>query len=345
MMYKMDANVKKAIMLVTVIMMCMLPHILSKSIMTIVCSIMGYLIIAGALNVINGYSGQMCFGIAGFYCVGAYTMAILMNTVHVSFWIGIIPSGLFAAIIGALIAIPTLKMKGMFMAMITIGFSEVMRLIALNWTSVTGGTMGIKGLKAPMFFGLKTSGASRYYYIYLATVLLFLFSTDRVIHSRIGRAWMAIREDDMAAKSLGISLNLYKIINFMYGAFWAGIAGALLAPYKTYIDSAYFTLDEGFNILSMVIIGGQGTLAGPFIGVTVYQFLVEGLRFAGVWRYIACAILIIAMMWLRPQGLVGNSESVLAGKKNRSRSFIKLPEVFSLDRTFGTRRLGKANIG
>ncbi|SFG62475.1 branched-chain amino acid ABC transporter permease [Oribacterium sp. WCC10] len=299
----------------TAMLLFLLPLIVSKSIMTVVCSIAGYFIIAGALNSINGYSGQMCFGIAGFYCVGAYTMAILMNTFHISFWIALLPSGIMAAFAGMLVALPTLKLRGMFMAMLTIGFSEVMRMICLNWTSVTGGTMGIKGIKAPLFFGIKTSGASRYYYIYLVTALLFIFCTNRVIHSRIGRAWMAIREDDMAARSLGVSINLYKILNFMYGAFWAGIAGALLAPYKTYIDSSYFTLDEGFNILSMVIIGGQGTLAGPMVGVVIYQLLVEGLRFTGVWRYIGCAVLIIAMMWLRPQGMVGDSDSVLAGNK------------------------------
>ena len=131
---------------------------------------------------------------------------------------------------------------------------------------------------------------------------------------------MSIREDDMAAKSLGIKLNRYKIINFMYGAFWAGIAGALMAPYKTYIDSTFFTLDEGFNILSMVIIGGQGTLAGPFVGVIAYQGIIEGLRFIGVWRYVACACLIIIMMWVRPQGLVGASDSILAGGKARRKS-------------------------
>lgn len=310
---------RKWLLLIPVIVLIFLPQLLTKSMMTIVCSMMGYFIIAGALNIINGYSGQMCFGIAGFYCVGAYTMAIMMNTFHISYWIALIPAGIVTALMGALIALPTLKLRGMFMAMITIGFSEVMRLIALNWTSVTGGTMGIKGLMAPKFFGIKTSGASRYYYIYLAVVLLFLFCTNRVIKSRVGRAWMSIREDDMAAKSLGVNVNKYKITNFMYGAFWAGIAGALLAPYKTYIDSTFFTLDEGFNILSMVIIGGQGTLAGPFVGVVAYQTLIEGLRFAGVWRYIACAVLIIAMMWIRPQGLVGASDSILSGgKKGRS---------------------------
>lgn len=197
--------------------------------------------------------------------------------------------------------------------MITIGFSEVMRLLALNWTSVTGGAMGIKGIKSPTFFGIKMGGASKYYYIYIVIVLLFLFCTRRVMKSRVGRAWLSIREDEMAAKSLGVEIKKYKIYNFMYGAFWAGIAGALLAPYTRYIDSTYFTLDEGFNVLAMLVIGGQGTLAGPFVGVGVYQLIIETLRPIGVWRFVACALLIIVMMWLRPQGLVGASNSKLAG--------------------------------
>jgi len=299
--------------LLIIIALMFVPQVFSKSKMTIICTMCGYFIIVGALNVINGYCGQMCFGIAGFYCVGAYVMAILMQTFHVSYWLALIPAGIVAALLGAVVALPALRMKGMFLAMITIGFSEVMRLLALNWTSVTGGAMGIKGIKSPTFFGIKMGGASKYYYIYIVIVLLFLFCTRRVMKSRVGRAWLSIREDEMAAKSLGVEIKKYKIYNFMYGAFWAGIAGALLAPYTRYIDSTYFTLEEGFNVLAMLVIGGQGTLAGPFVGVGVYQLIIETLRPIGVWRFVACALLIIVMMWLRPQGLVGASNSKLAG--------------------------------
>lgn len=307
-----------------IIALMFLPQVLSKSKMTIVCTMCGYFIIVGALNVINGYCGQMCFGIAGFYCVGAYVMGILMQTFHVNFWLALIPAGLVAALLGAIVALPALRMRGMFLAMITIGFSEVVRLIALNWTSVTGGAMGIKGIKSPTFFGIKMGGASKYYYIYIVVVLVFLFCTRRVMKSRVGRAWLSIREDEMAAKSLGVEIKKYKIYNFMYGAFWAGIAGALLAPYTRYIDSTYFTLDEGFNVLAMLVIGGQGTLAGPFVGVGVYQFIIETLRPIGVWRFVACALLIIVMMWLRPQGLVGASNSKLAGSKKSGKKVKKL---------------------
>lgn len=311
------------ILTILVILLSIIPLVFSRSLMTIVCSIFGYFIIAGALNVINGYCGQMCFGIAGFYCVGAYIMAILSTTFKISFWICLPVAGVVAALLGAIVALPALRMKGMFLAMITIGFSEVMRLIALNWTSVTGGATGIKGIPSPEFFGIRLSGALKYYYIYLVVVILFLFCTRRIMKSRLGRAWLSVREDEQAARSLGVEIKKYKIINFMYGAFWAGIAGALLAAYTRYIDSTYFTLDEGFNILGMLIIGGQGTLPGPFVGVVVYQIIVEALRPIGVWRFVACAVLIIGMMWIRPQGLVGTSNSELASS-SRGRKRMKL---------------------
>ena len=131
---------------------------------------------------------------------------------------------------------------------------------------------------------------------------------------------MSIRENELAAKSLGVDSSRYKISNFMYGAFWIGVAGAIYAPYVRFIDSTYFTLDEGWNILSMVIIGGQGTLVGPVVGSIIVNFLTEVLRPIGQWRLVAYALLIIIMMWFRPQGLVG--ASAVAGNLSLRR-FVK----------------------
>lgn len=135
-----------------------------------------------------------------------------------------------------------------------------------------------------------------------------------MIRSRLGRAWMSIREDQLAARSLGVNTPAYKAVNFMYGAFWAGIIGAAYAPYARFIDSTIYTLDEGFNILSMVIVGGMGTLTGPLAGSVVINVLTELLRPIGQWRMVAYGVLIIVMMWFRPQGLIGASDSVLAGR-------------------------------
>ena len=222
-----------------------------------------------------------------------------------------------------IVAIPTLRMKGIYLSIITLGASEVIRIIALNWQSLTGGSFGIKDIPRPAFFSFTFDSPLKFYYIFLALAALFLFVSRRVIHSRIGRSWISIRENELAAKSLGIKTSSAKLVNFMYGAFWAGVCGAIYAPYVQYIDSAVFSLDEGFNILSMVIIGGQGTLVGPVIGALVVNGLTEVLRPIGEWRFVMYGLLIIAMMWLRPQGLAGASDSVLAGGRGGKKARAK----------------------
>lgn len=281
----------------------------------IFCRILMFSILAGSLNSINGYSGQTCIGHAGFYCIGAYTEAILATKFGISFWLLLPAAGIIAAAASLLIALPTMRMRGIYLSIVTLGFSEIVRLVALNWESVTGGPMGIKNIPIPMFFGVEIKGPRYFYYIFLGIAILFLFCTNRIIKSRVGRSWISIREDQLAARSLGVETTFYKSVNFMYGAFWAGIAGAIYAPYARYIDSASFGLDTGWNIFSMVVIGGQGTLVGPIVGSVIINALTEMLRPIGNWRMVAYAVLIIAMMWLRPQGIAGASDSILAGNK------------------------------
>ena len=306
--------------IVLLVFLIALPFFYSRSyFMGVMCRIFLYTVLAGALNVINGYSGQTCLGVAGFFAVGAYTQAILSTNFGWNFWYIIPLAGVLSAIVGLLVAWPTLKMSGIYLALVTLGFSEIVRLVALNWTSLTGGPMGIRGIPVPVFFGIQIRNARSYYYIFLALAVIFIFCTHRVIKSRVGRAWMSIREDPLASKSLGVEASWYKSLNFMYGAFWLGIAGAVYAPYVRFIDSTFFTLDEGFNILSMVIIGGQGTLVGPIVGSFIVNFLTEWLRPVGVWRMVAYAVLIIVMMWFRPQGLVGASDSILAERSIKQR--------------------------
>ncbi|GAB6276614.1 MAG: branched-chain amino acid ABC transporter permease [Rectinema sp.] len=307
----------KAVFLVALgLALLALPVVYPKSyIMGVLCRILMYIILAGSLNVINGYSGQFNIGHAGFFCIGAYTEAILATKAGFSFWIALPLGGIMAAIIGLLMATPTLKLRGIYLAIVTLGFSEIIRLVALNWEGLTGGPIGIKGIPAPVFFGFRVTKSIHYYYIFLVLAALFLCSTYLVVHSRIGRAWISIREDELAARSLGVETKFYKAINFMYGAFWAGIAGAAFAPYFKFISSDMFSLDEGFNILSMVIIGGQGTLLGPVLGSILANFLTEVLRPISQYRLVVYALLIIVMMWIRPQGLVGASNSILAGRK------------------------------
>jgi branched-chain amino acid transport system permease protein len=278
----------------------------------IICRMLIYVTLAGSLNAINGYSGQFCLGIIGFFAIGAYTHAILGANYGISFWLNLPLGGIFAAIIGLVIAFPTLKMSGIYLSLVTLGFSEIVRLVALNWTSLTGGPLGIRGIPTPSLFGFTIRTPQHFYYVFLGIAIVYMYSTYRVIHSRVGRAWMSIREDQLASQSLGVEIKFYKTLNFMYGAFWAGVIGAAFASYLRFVDSTFFILDEGFNVLSMVIIGGSGTLIGPAAGAIILTYLTEALRELGQWRMVAYALLIIIMMWVRPQGLAGAKDSILA---------------------------------
>ena len=220
-----------------------------------------------------------------------------------------------AMLVGFIVSLPTLRLSGIYLSIVTLGASEIIRIIAQTWTPVTGGTMGIKQIPYPQFFGVDMFKPQNYYYIFLALLILFLFVTDRVLKSRVGRAWMSIREDEIASKSLGVETSRYKSTNFMYGAFWAVVIGVDYAPFVNFISSKQFTTVTGFNVLAIVVLGGQGTLAGPILGSVVVTVLTEALRFLESWRYVIYALLIIFMMWVRPQGLMGASNSMLAGGK------------------------------
>lgn len=288
----------------------------SNYVIDIVVRILFYIIFASSLNVINGYSGQFNIGHAGFMLIGSYTGALLATKLGMGgpwYWLAIPIAGIVTALAGLLVSLPTLKLRGIYLAIVTLGFSEIIRIVAMNWTSVTNGPLGVKNIPKIWLFGIsKTSSPLVMYYIVFIFVVICLYATYKVINSRVGRAWMSIREDSAAAMSLGVEVRKYKAINFMYGAFWAGIGGALMAVYYRFISADMFIVDEGFNVLAMVILGGQGTLIGPIIGAVMVNVITEFFRFAEEFRLVFYAVLIILMMWLRPQGLAGASNSVLA---------------------------------
>lgn len=264
-----------------------------------------YVVLVSSLNVVNGYSGQFNVGQAGFYCIGAYTAAILSTRFGWSFWILLPVSGLMAAAWSLLLSVPTAKLKGMYFTIVTLGFSEMVRQLCLNWNSLTRGPRGIAGIKSPEFFGISYTRSTFFYYVIFFVAVFMIFCTSRLLRSRVGRAWRAIREDIAAASSLGVETARYKMINLAYSAFWAGVAGCLYAFFQRFVSPDIFSLDESFNILAMSIIGGQGTLLGPIVGALVVNLLTELFRSALQYRMLIYSALIIAMMWIRPQGLVG----------------------------------------
>ena len=300
--------------------LCALPFVIKKALyLRYACNIMMYATLAGSLNVINGYSGQTCLGQAGFFAIGAYGCAILSTRFGINFWLLLPICGMLAALTGLIVSLPTLKLQGIYLSIVTLGASEIIRVIAQTWEPVTGGAMGIKKIPYPWLFGLDTFRPKYYFFIFLLVAVVFLFCTSRVLASRVGRAWISIREDQVAAKSLGVRTSFYKSLNFVYGAFWAGVVGCCYAPFVNYIEASQFSTDTGFNVLAMIVIGGQGTLVGPIVGSAIVTVLTESLRFLESWRYVIYAVIIIAMMWIRPQGIAGASNSILAGGKVRRR--------------------------
>lgn len=281
--------------------------------------ILMYMLLASAVNVINGYSGQFAIGHAGFMCIGSYTAAILMTRYQCPFFLAMIFSGIAASLFGLLVSFPISKLSGIYLGFVTLGFSEIVRIICLNWTPVTGGPMGIRAIPGPGLAGFSLQFPKGYYYIVLAVLVLMVFCTSRILRSRTGRAWISIRENGPAASSIGINISVYKTINIMYGTFWEGCAGAFMASYYHFVDSSMFTTDESFNILSMAIVGGMGTIAGPLVGSVIINIITEVFRFMSEYRMVIYALVIIGMMWLRPQGIAGSSDSVLVSGKMGSR--------------------------
>lgn len=315
-----DAHMK-ILLIAGVIVLCILPQLSdSNYIRGVLARIIVYATIASGLNIINGYSGQSCLGIVGFTCIGAYCSGILSTRLQLPFLACLFITLLFCLVIGYLVSLPTLKLNGMFLSIITLGFSEMMRLLALNWQGLTYGPIGLKGIPNITILGMKIKSGAPFYYLALAVLLLVVFILHRLLHSRVGRAWISIREDQDAARSLGINVAHYRCINFMTGATICGTMGVFLAYYYRYLHPDMFSLDEGFSVLSMCIIGGSGTLIGPIVGAFVINAFTEGFRFASDWRMVMYAMLIIIMMWVRPQGLFGAKDSVIAGQ-----SAIRLP--------------------
>jgi len=271
-----------------------------------------YIILSLSLNLIVGFTGLAALGHIAFACVGAYTSSLLALNLGVSPWIGLIIGAIFASVLGAIVSFPSLRLKGDYLAIATFGLGVIVYSIAKNWVGLTRGPMGLPGIPAFKIFGYEINNV----WAYLVLVLIFVVITYVVIRnitkSPFGRILTAVREDEIATEAIGKNVNKYKLIVFVVGAFFAGIAGSLYAHYITFIDPSSFTIMESIAVLLMVVFGGMASLGGSFIGASVLIIFPELLRFLGMPSSVAAPLrqmiygllLIILMIW-RPQGLIG----------------------------------------
>jgi branched-chain amino acid transport system permease protein len=271
-----------------------------------------YIILTLSLNLLVGYTGLAALGHAAFSCVGAYTSALLALNYGLSPWLGLLIGAVAAAVLGAFIGVPSLRLKGDYLALATFGFGVIVYSVAKNWVSVTRGPMGLPGIPAFSVFGIQLSEVWQYLVLVAVFVFVTYFIINRIVKSPFGRVLRGIREDEIAALAMGKNINKYKIIVFIVGAFFAGIAGSLYAHYITFIDPSSFTVMESITILLMVVFGGMGSLSGSFVGAAVLVIFPELLRFLGMPSSVAAplrqmiyGLLLILLMLKRPQGILG----------------------------------------
>lgn len=316
-----QALIRNAVIIGIIIVLLLLPLFLKNHYYLRILVLIGiYVILTSSLNLINGYTGLFSIGHAAFYGIGAYTSAILVKQVGWPVWSGMIFAALTAALCGYLIAKPTIRLTGIFLTLVTLGFNIIVMLIFLNWTSLTRGPLGIAGIPAPSFHGKPFLTPAPYYYLILTLDLLVLFCLSRLVHSRFGRALKAIREDDAAADMCGVAPAHYKITAFTIAAGMAGIAGGFYSHYMRYISPDAFTHLETFAILTMLAFGGPGNLLGPIVGSAILIILTEAFRVFADYRMIIYGSILIFIMLFRREGLLGGKEYSLVLNWPRKKS-------------------------
>lgn len=273
----------------------------------IMISALIYVILALGLNIVIGLGNMLHLGYAAFYLVGAYTYGLLNFYFGVSFWVALPIGAAVSALFGILLAIPVLRLRGDYLAIVTLAFGEIMRIVTTNWGGLTQGPSGVKSIPRPAFFGAEfsLSQATNYmYFICVALVILTIFVVNRLENSRIGRQLVAMGEDDIAARAMGVNTVRAKLIAFALGAVWAGIAGVLFAGKTTFINPDSFKVWESVLILSMVVLGGMGSIPGVIIGALALILLPEYLRAFSEYRLLIFGAILVIMMVFKPAGLI-----------------------------------------
>lgn len=252
-----------------------------------------YIIAALGLNLITGVTGMFSFGHAAFLAIGAYGAAILTVQFQVPFYAALLAGGLMAAFFGVIIGFPALRLTGDYLGIVTLGFGEIIRVVFLNM-KITGGALGLAGIN-------RESSILVVYALVIITIIVMYYLQS----SRFGRAMIAIREDDIAAETMGINVSVYKIKAFAIGCFFAGIAGGLYAHLLQYLNPSDFGFSKSFEILCFVVLGGLGSIPGVVLGTTILTMAPEFLRSLSDYRMMIYGALMVAMMIFRPHGLLG----------------------------------------
>lgn len=303
--------------------------------------VLTYVLLGWGLNIVVGLAGLLDLGYVAFYAVGAYSFALLAHNFEWSFWACLPIAAMLAALFGLVLGFPVLRLRGDYLAIVTLGFGEMIRIILLNWVPVTGGPDGISGIPKPTFFGLPfqrraPEGVETFhqffdlpyrsvdriiflFYIVLLLIILANWFIQRIRRLPIGRAWEALREDEIACRSLGLNPTNIKLSAFALGAMFGGVAGTVFAARQSFISPESFTFIESAIILSVVVLGGMGSQAGVALAAIVLIGLPEWFRELEQYRMLAFGALMVVIMTWRPRGLLSVREPTvrLSDSENR----------------------------
>jgi len=285
------------------------PFVFSSYQVNIMTTVLMYVMLGLGLNIVVGLAGLLDLGYVAFYAVGAYSYALLNYHFGVNFWIALPAGAVLGAVFGILLGFPVLRLRGDYLAIVTLGFGEIIRLILENWNDFSFGPSGIANIPRPPFFGAEFSlrGSAVYlYFIMIALVIMTVLIVNRLQDSRVGRAWIALREDEIACQAMGIDKVRTKLRAFALGATWAGMAGVIFAAKTTFINPSSFTFLESAMILSIVVLGGMGSIRGVIIGAFILILLPEYLRAFSEFRMLLFGAIMVLMMVFRPQGIISN---------------------------------------
>ncbi|WP_459944908.1 ABC transporter permease subunit [Desulfocastanea catecholica] len=285
------------------------PHFFSTYQTNVMTTALMYVVLGLGLNIVVGLAGLLDLGFVAFYAVGAYSYALLNLHFGLGFWTVLPIGGLIAAMFGILLGFPVLRLRGDYLAIVTLGFGEIIRLILENWGQFSKGPSGISNISRPGFLGMEFSLEQSIlytYYLMILFVIITIFVVNRLQDSRLGRAWIALREDEIACQAMGIDKRKTKLVAFSLGAFWAGIVGVMFAAKTTFINPASFTFLESAIILSIVVLGGMGSIIGVVFGALILILMPEYLRALSEYRMLAFGGILVCMMIFRPQGLISN---------------------------------------
>lgn len=304
---------QKLLAIVLVLCIALFPQVVqNKLILRAVVTIMIYCLLSLGNMVISGYCGLLHIGHAAFYGIGAYTSAILSSYYGVPFIYCFFAAGFLTALAGFLISLPCLRVHVDFLSLITLAFAQFFVAVCTNWMEVTRGPLGIKDIPFASLFGFEFNSQVRFYYLVLAILVIVYVLLNNLMKSKTGRAFIAVRDDEISAKTLGIDVNKYKVLAFVIGALLAGFAGSMMAHYIRFVGPSAFGVDTSLLIMQMCILGGLGSLPGAILGAAFFIIMPEIIRPLAIYRLGLGGVIMLLVMLIRPQGILGSQ--AFAGK-------------------------------